>query len=146
VAIGGGSYGGYMTAWLASQTNRYRCGIAHACVFDIAGCYGGDVTQDLGTEMGGEPWGDAAERAALRKNDPASFTQGYATPLLVIHGEKDYRCPDHNGLYLYGVLKARGVPARLVHYADENHWICKPQSSLHWYGEVLAWLARYLKP
>ncbi len=48
------------------------------------------------------------------------------------------------GLAWYGMLKARGVEARLVHYPDENHWILKPQNSLHWYGEVLGWLDRHL--
>ena len=50
------------------------------------------------------------------------------------------------GLELYGVLKAKGIEARLVYYPDENHWILKPRNSIHWYGEVLGWLERYLSP
>jgi dipeptidyl aminopeptidase/acylaminoacyl peptidase len=62
----------------------------------------------------------------------------------VIHGERDYRVVVTQGLELYGLLKARGVEARLVYYPDEGHWIQKPQNSLHWYGEFLGWLERYL--
>jgi dipeptidyl aminopeptidase/acylaminoacyl peptidase len=62
----------------------------------------------------------------------------------VVVGEKDYRVPLTQGLELYGVLRAKGIPARLVYYPGENHWILHPQSSLHWYQEVLGWLKLYL--
>jgi dipeptidyl aminopeptidase/acylaminoacyl peptidase len=62
----------------------------------------------------------------------------------VIHGERDYRVPHTQGLELYGVLKAKGVPARLLFYPGENHWILSPQASLHWYGEFARWLELYL--
>jgi dipeptidyl aminopeptidase/acylaminoacyl peptidase len=68
----------------------------------------------------------------------------YTTPTLVLHGEKDYRCPVQHGLELYGMLKAKGVPARLVHYPEENHWILRRRNSIHWYGEVLGWIARHV--
>ena len=64
--------------------------------------------------------------------------------MLVLHGERDFRVPVTQGLELYGVLTAKGIPARLVYYPDENHWILKPQNSKHWYGEVLGWLKKYL--
>jgi dipeptidyl aminopeptidase/acylaminoacyl peptidase len=64
--------------------------------------------------------------------------------MLVIHGECDYRVPYTQGLSVYGVLKAKGVPARLVVYPDENHWILKAANSCHWYSEVLGWLERFL--
>ena len=65
-------------------------------------------------------------------------------PTLVLHGAKDYRVPVEQGMALYATLMARGVPARLVVYPEENHWILKPQNSLGWYAEVGGWLARWL--
>ena len=66
------------------------------------------------------------------------------TPTLVVHGELDYRVVATQGLALYGLLKQKGVDARLVYYRDEGHWIEKPGNSITWYAEVLAWLDRYL--
>jgi dipeptidyl aminopeptidase/acylaminoacyl peptidase len=89
------------------------------------------------------PWtADGLER--LTRFDPARHADGFSTPLLVIHGANDFRVPATQALELYGLLRAKGVEARLVHYPDENHWILKPRNSLHWYGEFLGWLARHL--
>ena len=100
---------------------------------------------DIGSEhvgaFGGLPW-DGLE--AIRRWSPTDHTAGMHTPTLVIHGEKDYRVVVTQGLELYGLLKARGVDARLVYYPDEGHWILKPQNSLHWHGEFLGWLERLL--
>jgi dipeptidyl aminopeptidase/acylaminoacyl peptidase len=142
MAITGGSFGGYMTAWLATQTQRFRCAIAHAAVYDLASLYAADVTQGLSREVG-EPWTPEG-LAGMSRFDPARHAAGFATPMLIVHGEKDYRVPATQALELYGVLRAKGVPARLVHYPDENHWILKPRNSLHWYGEFLGWLGRHL--
>ncbi len=144
MAITGGSYGGYLTCWLATQTARFKCAVAHAAVFNFSTLYGSDVTQGTDLEIGAVPWGDPHARALFDKWDPARACAGYRTPMLVIHGELDYRVPVTHGLELYGILKAKGVEARLVYYPDENHWILKPQSSLHWYDEFLAWLRRHL--
>jgi dipeptidyl aminopeptidase/acylaminoacyl peptidase len=120
MAITGGSYGGYLTAWMMSQTDRFRCAIAHAAVTNLGGMYATDMTYGFSRSRGAE------------------------TPTLVIHGERDYRVPVTQGLELYGVLKSKGVPARLVYFPDENHWILKPQNSLVWYQEVHDWLAQWL--
>lgn len=144
MAITGGSFGGYMTAWLATRTDRFKTAIAHAAVFDLPAMYATDVTQGFDHELGGAPWGGPEARAAIDRWNPAAHTHAYQTPMLVIHGERDYRVPVTQGLMLYGILKARGIPARLVYYADENHMILKPKNSLHWYGEFLGWLERTL--
>ena len=146
VAIAGGSFGGYMACWLASQTDRFACAIAHAALFDLCSLWAADVTQGAEIDVGGEPWGGPASRAAITRFDPASFSQGYRTPMLLIHGERDYRVPAAQALYLYGILKAKGIPARLLYFPDENHWILKPRNSIEWYGEFLGWLRRYLGP
>jgi dipeptidyl aminopeptidase/acylaminoacyl peptidase len=91
--------------------------------------------------MGGEPW-DGIE--VIDRWNPARYAKGFVTPMLVLHGERDFRVPVTQGLECYGVLKAKGVPARLVYFPDENHWILKPRNSLLWYREVQAWLKRWL--
>jgi dipeptidyl aminopeptidase/acylaminoacyl peptidase len=142
MAAAGGSYGGYMMAWIAGHTDRFSCIINHAGVSDLTGQYASDVTQGRGRAAGGEAWD------GLEKQDrwsPVRFASGMTTPMLVIHGERDYRVPVGQGLLIYGVLKAKGVPARLVYFPDENHWILKPQNSLLWYREVHAWLKRWLE-
>jgi dipeptidyl aminopeptidase/acylaminoacyl peptidase len=141
LAIAGGSYGGYLVAWLTSQTGRYRCAIAHAAATNLAGMYASDVTFGRARAYGAEVFEDPAR---VERWSPAAHAAGYATPTLVVHGERDYRVPVTQGLELYGVLKAKGVEARLVYYPDENHWILSSANSLHWYGEVLGWLARHL--
>ena len=137
----GGSYGGYMAAWIAGHTDRFKCIVNHAGVSDLTGQYASDVTQGRGKASGGEVWD------GLEKQDrwsPIRFAKGFTTPMLVIHGERDYRVPVGQGLLIYGALKAKGVPARLVYFPDENHWVLKPKNSLLWYREIHDWLARWL--
>ena len=143
MAITGGSYGGYMTAWLTTRTDRFACAVTHAAVTNLGGMYASDFTQGRPRAYGAEYFDD---RERVERWSPSAHAAGYSTPTLVIHGEQDYRVPVTQGLELYGVLKAKGVDARLVYYPDENHWILKPRNSIHWYGEVLGWLERYLSP
>ena len=142
MAAAGGSYGGYMAAWIAGHTDRFRCIVDHAGVHDLTGQYASDVTQGRGKASGGEAW-DGLERQDAWS--PIRFASGMNTPMLVLHGERDYRVPVGHGLLLYGVLKAKGVPARLVYFPDENHWVLKAQNSLLWYREVHGWLGRWLE-
>jgi dipeptidyl aminopeptidase/acylaminoacyl peptidase len=144
LALAGGSFGGYMAAWLPALTGRFRCAIAHAACFNLNSLVASDVTQAYDRELGGAPWQLPAARDVVGRWDPSAHTERLTTPTLVIHGSKDYRVPVEQGMALYATLQARGVPARLVVYPEENHWIMKPQSSLGWYAEVAAWLARWL--
>jgi len=141
MAATGGSYGGYMAAWIAGHTDRFKCIVNHAGVYDLLSQYASDVTQGRAQSMGGEPW-EGLE--VIERWSPARFAAGMNTPMLVIHGEKDYRVPAAQGLECYGVLKAKGVPARLVYFPDENHWVLKPRNSQLWYREVMGWLERWL--
>lgn len=141
MALMGGSYGGYMAAWVAAHTDRFRCIVNHAGVYDTLSHWACDVTQGRHKAFGGDPW-DGLE--AIDRWNPARFTRGMVTPMLVIHGEKDYRVPVTQALQCYNVLKAKGVPARLVYYPDEGHWVLKPKNSLLWNREVAAWLQRWL--
>jgi dipeptidyl aminopeptidase/acylaminoacyl peptidase len=137
----GGSYGGYLVTWIAGHTDRFRCLVNHAGVYDTLAQYASDVTHGRERAYGGEPWTDLA---AIDRWNPARFASGFTTPMLVTHGEQDFRVPVNQAMEVYGVLTAKGVPARLVIYPDENHWILKAQNSRHWYGEVLGWLRRWL--
>lgn len=141
MAITGGSYGGYLVTWIGTQTDRFKSIVAHAAVTNQGSMYATDSTHGLARARGADLWVD---RAAVDMWSPSHHYEGYVTPTLVIHGERDYRVPVGQGLELYGVLKAKGVDARLVYYPDENHWILSPQNSIHWYDEVLGWLERTL--
>jgi dipeptidyl aminopeptidase/acylaminoacyl peptidase len=143
MAAAGGSYGGFMASWIEGHTDRFKCIVNHAGVYNTLSQYASDWTMGRHASFGGEPWNGLE---AINGCNPAQFASGFNTPMLVIHGEKDYRVPVTQGLECYGVLKAKGVPARLVYFPDEGHWILKPANSLLWHREVLGWLERFLKP
>lgn len=141
MAIAGGSYGGYLVSWLLGVTDRFACAICHAGVTDLLGQWASDITAGREKAIGGTPWDDMD---GVLRWSPVAHTEQITTPTLVMHGEKDYRVVVTQGLTLYGLLKHKGVPARLAYYPDEGHWIERRANSLHWHQEFLAWLARWL--
>lgn len=142
MAAAGGSYGGYLVNWIAGNTNRFKALISHAGVYNLMGQFASDLTYERGKNYGGAPWEGKYEN--INRWNPAFFAHNFQTPMLIIHGEKDYRVVVTQGLEIYGVLKGKRVPARLVYYPDENHWISQPQNSIYWYKEVHDWLKRFL--
>jgi dipeptidyl aminopeptidase/acylaminoacyl peptidase len=142
LAAAGGSYGGFLVNWIAGHTDRFKALVSHAGVYSLLGQSASDTSYGRQHSYGGYPYSNLAN---IEKWSPNRFSAGFRTPMLVLHGERDFRVPVTQGLELYGVLTAKGVPARLVYYPDENHWVLKGQNSRHWYGEVLAWLERWLK-
>jgi dipeptidyl aminopeptidase/acylaminoacyl peptidase len=138
----GGSYGGYMVAWMNGHvpTGRYAAYVCHAGCFDWKAMFADDAFSWHAKELGAYYWDDARQ---VDKQSPHAFAGTMNTPTLVIHGALDYRVPDAQGLAYYNTLKARGVDARLLWFPDENHWILKPRNSKQWYGEFFAWLARH---
>ena len=143
VAAAGASYGGYLATWLLGHTKVFKTLVNHAGVSDFIGQYGADITTYGFTKevLGGTPW-DSAE--AMQRNNPVAHAANFSTPMLITHGEKDYRVPYGQGIALYGILQTMRVPSRLVVFPDENHWILSPQNSIYWNYEVQAWLARYI--
>lgn len=141
LAITGGSYGGYLVSWLITQTDRYRCAVAHAAVTDLPAMYGSDITMGLDLAFGEHAWRDT-ER--VQRWSPLSHAKNVSTPTLIIHGDRDYRVPVGQGLALYGMLQSKGVPTRLVHFDDEGHWVLNRSRSIIWYREVSDWLNRWL--
>ena len=142
LAAAGGSYGGYLVNWIAGQTDRFAALVSHAGIYGLMGQFASDVAYGRQHSYGGYPFSSSS---GIERWSPNRYAMNLKTPMLVIHGEKDFRVPVTQGLELYGVLTAKGVPARLVAYPDENHWVLKGANAKHWYGEVLAWLARWLK-
>ena len=139
----GGSYGGYMVAWMNGHTDRYKAYVCHAGCFDWVAMFADDAWYWHPKELGAWYWEDGKRVDA---QNPRARVARMKTPTLVMHGLLDYRVPDSQGLAYYNTLKAKGVPARLVFFPDENHWILKPQNSRLWYNEFFAWLARFVKP
>jgi dipeptidyl aminopeptidase/acylaminoacyl peptidase len=143
MAAAGGSYGGYLVSWIAGHTDRFACLINHAGVYDLHLQFASDYSGNRSYQYGGSPFQDFDR---LNANNPSQFAHNFKTPMLVMHGELDYRVPVAHAFLVYGVYKAMGLDARLVYFPDENHWILKPQNSVFWYKEFFDWLERYLSP
>jgi dipeptidyl aminopeptidase/acylaminoacyl peptidase len=138
----GGSYGGFMVAWMNGhvQPGRYAAYICHAGCFDWVGMFADDAWAWHAKELGAWYWDDMA---LAHKQSPHAYVQHMSTPTLVIHGALDYRVPDAQGLAYYNTLQARGVDTRLLWFPDENHWVLKPRNSRLWYAEFFDWLRRH---
>jgi dipeptidyl aminopeptidase/acylaminoacyl peptidase len=148
IGAAGGSYGGYMVNWIEGHNDdprfQFKALVSHAGVYNLVSMYG--ATEELwftDWEFKGTPW-DNPEMYA--RWSPSMFVKNFKTPLLVVHGELDYRVPVGEGLQLFTALQRRGVDSRLLYFPDEGHWILKPQNSVLWYNTVLDWFAKYLKP
>ena len=147
LAASGGSYGGMMVAWMNGRNgskkggDRYKAYVCHAGCFDWVSMYAGDAGYWFNHSLTTTYWDDAKKFAG---QNPITLAKHMKTPTLVIHGALDYRVPDAQGLMYYSTLKALNVPARLVFFPDENHWILKPQNSRLWYREYFAWLEKYI--
>jgi len=141
MAAAGGSYGGYMVDWILGHTNRFAALISHAGVYDLMAQFASDATWGRPNNYGGAPWTDPAR---VDLYSPSRYAKNFATPTLILHGEKDYRVPVTQGINLYSVLQGKGVPTRIVIFPEENHWVLKPQAALLWWKETFAWLDRYI--
>ena len=147
VAAAGGSYGGYMVNWIAGHTDRFKALVSHAGIFNLENMYG--ATEEIwftDWEFGGPFWQKKAMDEQYRRWSPHLSAQDMKTPMLVIHGEQDFRVPYYEGVSLFTALQRQGVPSRFLVYPDEGHWILKPQNSRLWYNEVLGWITKYVAP
>jgi dipeptidyl aminopeptidase/acylaminoacyl peptidase len=139
----GASFGGYMVNWIAGHTDRFRALVSHDGVFDLVSMYGS--TEELWFpewDLEGTYW--TSPETYARWN-PRAFVEGFATPTLVVHGERDYRVPIEQGLAMFTALQRQGVPSRLLVFPDENHWVLKPANSVRWHEVVLEWIGRWSK-
>lgn len=143
----GASYGGYMINWILGHNDdprfQFKTLVSHAGVYNLTSMYGG--TEELWFpewEFKGTPW---ANPELYERWSPHRFVSNFKTPILVIHGELDYRVPITEGIQLFTAVQRMGVESRLLYFPDEGHWILKPQNSQLWYGTVIRWLDRFLK-
>jgi dipeptidyl aminopeptidase/acylaminoacyl peptidase len=140
-AMMGGSFGGYMANWIAGHTDRFAAIVSHASLWAL--------DQMLGTTDDPLHWrrtfGDpVAQPARYLENSPHLHVDAIATPMLIIHGDKDYRVPIGEALRLYTDLASRGKTAKFLYFPDENHWILKPGDIQVWYETIFAFLAEHV--
>jgi dipeptidyl aminopeptidase/acylaminoacyl peptidase len=140
----GASFGGFSVFWLAGHHNkRFKVFIAHDGTFNFESMYGG--TEELwfnNHEFGGPYWNGYVD---YKKFSPHLFVKNWDTPILIITNEKDYRVPYEQGLEAYTAARMMNVPARLLTFPDENHWVLKAQNSVLWQRTFYGWLDKYLK-
>jgi dipeptidyl aminopeptidase/acylaminoacyl peptidase len=141
----GGSFGGYMANWVAGHTDRFRAVVTHASLWALDG-FG--PTTDMALY-----WAKEMDEAMMQAHSPHHSVGEIRTPMLVIHGDKDYRVPIGEGLRLWWELLSASqlaaddegrTPHRFLYFPDENHWILQPQHTKVWYGVVGAFLAEHV--
>ncbi|MBW9092230.1 S9 family peptidase [Microbacterium jejuense] len=138
----GGSFGGYMANWVAGHTDRFRAIVTHASLWAL--------DQFAGTTDSSEYWQRIFTPEAMLEHSPHRFVADIRTPLLVVHGDKDYRVPVGEGLRLWSELAEHHaddegrMAHRFLYFPDENHWVLKPQHAVVWYETVFAFLAEHV--
>ena len=139
----GASYGGYMVNLIAGNWNQpWKCLVSHDGVFDQRMM--GYATEELWFtewENGGSVINNAAN---YEKFNPVNHTKNWKVPMLVIHGQLDYRIPVEQGLAAFTALQLQNVPSQFLYFPDENHWVLKPQNSIQWHNTVNSWLRNYI--
>ncbi len=144
----GASYGGFSVYWLAgNHEGRFAALIAHAGIFNLEAQY--LETEEMwfaNWDLGGPFW-DRNNKVAQRTfaASPHKSVDKWTAPILVTHGEKDYRILSSQGEMAFNAARLRGVPAEMVIFPDENHWILKPQNAIMWQRLFFRWLDRWLK-
>ncbi|PMG77741.1 peptidase S9 [Shewanella sp. 10N.286.51.B7] len=138
----GGSYGGYMMNWFQGNwSDGFQCLVNHAGLFDMRSMY--HVTEELWFpeyEFGGTY---TENKELYEKFNPVNYVENWKTPMLVIHGEKDYRVPYGQGLAAFTYMQRNDIPSELLMFPDENHWILNQDNLQQWYKNVLGWMDRW---
>ena len=144
----GASYGGFSVYWLAgNHEGRFAALLAHAGIFNMEAQY--LETEEMwfaNWDMGGAFWEkDNAAAQRTFANSPHRFVDRWTAPIMISHGEYDYRILASQGMAAFNAAKLRGIPAEMVIYPDENHWILKPQNAVMWQRLFFRWFDRWLK-
>ncbi|KAF8636022.1 hypothetical protein AX15_000182 [Amanita polypyramis BW_CC] len=143
----GASWGGYAINWIQGHPEygfNFKALVCHDGVFDST--YNGFSTDELfffNHEWGGRPW-DEKGKELSQKYNPSNFVHKWSTPQLLIHGSKDYRLPDTEGIGAFHTLQQLGIPSRLVIFPEENHWVLNHGNSLKWHYEVFRWFDKFV--
>ncbi|MCQ2204444.1 MAG: S9 family peptidase [Bacteroidales bacterium] len=144
----GASYGGFSVYWLAGHhQKRFKAFIAHCGIFNLEQMY--PTTEEMffvNWDLKGAPW-DKQNAAAQKSyaNSPHLFVNNWDTPIMVIHGEKDFRIPYTQGMAAFNTAIIKGIEARFLYFPDECHWVQHPQNSILWHREFYKWLDKHLK-
>ena len=144
----GASYGGFSVYWLAgNHDKRFKCLIAHAGIFNTEAQY--LETEEMwfaNWDLGGPFW-DKNNPVAQRTfaSSPHKFVDKWDTPILITHGEYDFRILASQGMMAFNAARLRGIPTEMLIFPDENHWILKPQNAVMWQRVFFRWLDRWLK-
>jgi len=144
----GASYGGFSVYWLAGHhEGRFKAFIAHDGIFNLESQY--VETDELwfaNWDLGGPYW-DKNNKVVQRSyaNSPHKFVAQWDTPIMVVHSAQDYRILDSQGFSAFDAAVIRGIPAKMLWFPDENHWILKPQNGILWQREFFNWLDKWLK-
>jgi dipeptidyl aminopeptidase/acylaminoacyl peptidase len=148
VGAAGASYGGYMVNWILGHNNdprfRFKVLVSHDGVYNLESMYGG--TEELWFpewEFKGMPWTNPAQ---YTRWSPHKFVQNFNTPILLIHGELDYRVPIGEGMQLFTAVQRKGIDSKMLIFPDEGHWVLKPQNLQLWFNTILDWTDKYLQP
>lgn len=139
----GASYGGYMVNWIAGNwPGAFKALVSHCGIFDTRAM--GYSTEELwftDWENDGSVFDDPANYDTF---NPMLHMDKWQVPMLVIHGDLDYRVPLTQGIGSFTACQAKGIPSKYLRFPDENHWVLKPQNSLHWHAEVFGWMKEHL--
>lgn len=143
----GASFGGYTVYWLMGNGgDRFACMLAHCGVFNLESMYGS--TEELffvNWDLGGPYWKGGEIQSEYDLFSPHRFVKNWKTPLLVVHGEKDFRVPITQGMEAFTAAQVQGVPSRFLYFPNEGHWVLGPQNGVLWHRVFFDWLDTYLK-
>ena len=137
----GGSFGGYMANWVATQTDRFRAIVTHASLWHLDAFAGATDEPSYWYREFGDP---LHKQERYLENSPHLRAENIRTPMLVIHGDRDYRVPIGEALRLWSDLGRHSVPAKFLYFPDENHWILSPGHAKVWYQTIEAFLAEHV--
>lgn len=147
VGAAGASFGGYSIYYLAGTHNgTFDAFLAHAGIFNQEQMY--MMTEELWFptwDNGGAPWDENPVAKRHYANSPHKLIKNWDTPIFITHGEMDYRVPVEQGMAAFNAAQMMGVESRMLLFPEENHWILRPQNSVHWNREFFAWFDKYLK-
>jgi dipeptidyl aminopeptidase/acylaminoacyl peptidase len=154
----GASYGGYMANWVEGHTDRFKCIVSHDGMFNAESAFGTTEEDWFNIwEFKGRPWdyygkpdctGVPTDRSSsvgcvenpYRKFSPSLYAKNFHTPMLVVHGQLDYRLDVSEGFQLFDTLQLLKVPSKMLYFPDEGHWVLKPQNSRLWWKTVNDWV------
>src|ERR1022692_1438335 len=139
----GASYGGYAINWIEGHTARFKCLVSHDGMFNAESAYG--TTEELWFnewEFKGTPW---TNREMYRKWSPHLAATNFKTPILVVHGQLDYRLDVSEGFQLFTTVQRLKIPSKMLYFPDEGHWVLKPQNSHLWSQTLNDWVDRWTK-